>query len=199
MSDIPPADTPLGDLAVDEVFIDYDGPRLFTCTDEYGSVYLAVFADEDDDFEIYVYVEISPTRLDALRNGQATFRQAFENPLHGNSWIVHRSLNTTEGAAEKVPPEAIPVDWLPSEGARLIVEAPSVPAAQGCRNDTISGLSGTFGAPDSLQIQLSTTGGRAQTPQRVSVSIRIGREEAIPFDSSTDDIDECSAEVLIRT
>lgn len=115
MSDIPPIDTLLGNLVIDEIFVDYDGPKLFTCVDEYGSYYLAVFADEEESAEIYLYAEISPAQLDTLRTGQVSVREAFENPFNRNLWIVSRSLTSTDAAAKQVLPELVDEDWLPSD------------------------------------------------------------------------------------
>lgn len=189
MSDIPPVGTLLGNLVIDELFIDYDGPKLFTCFDEYGSFYLAVFADEDDDAEIYLYAELSPAQLDILRTGQISIREVFKNPLYDNLWIVRRSLTTTEGVAEQVSPEAINENWLPSQDARLPAES-IIGVADGPKPDSDTPRqSGRFGEPNSIDVQFYVPDDPSQGFSLANVSIYVGGIEVVPHSSVSENED----------
>src|SRR2546429_411722 len=63
MSDIPPVGTPLGVLSTREILIEYDGPKLFTCVNELGQQYLAIFVDEDDASQRYILPPHSNGRM----------------------------------------------------------------------------------------------------------------------------------------
>ena len=63
----------LGRLEIVETYTYYDQPVLFSCKDAAGNLYLAVAADEDDQFETWLYAKVSAERLNLIRSGQLIF------------------------------------------------------------------------------------------------------------------------------
>ena len=55
-----PDESPLGTLHMVEVYDFYDGPRLFSCASETGSLYLGYWADQDERGDAWIYVNVSP-------------------------------------------------------------------------------------------------------------------------------------------
>ncbi len=109
----------MGNLRLDEVFVWYDGPRLFTCSSEAGQQYLAVFADEDDESEVYLYAPVSPFRIRAVRSGQLPLRAAFERPEDGHLYVVRQSLTTADLSWDRLRAEQIDPEWFPAQDARV--------------------------------------------------------------------------------
>lgn len=119
MSDVPPVGTQLGDLILEEVFLDYDGPKLFSCRDPVGQRFIAVLVDEDEDSETYLYVPISADRLAAVRSGRLTLRSAFASSKDGTAYSVRTYLDRVDADVEALAHGEIPEDWLPAEAAVL--------------------------------------------------------------------------------
>ena len=51
-----PQSTHLGKLELIEVYEFYDQPILFSCRNASDAIFMGVFADEDDDFETWLYI-----------------------------------------------------------------------------------------------------------------------------------------------
>ena len=117
--DVPAVDTPMGVLSLDEVFVRYDGPRLFTCRNESGQTFLVVFADETEDTEAFLYAPVSPFRWAAVRSGQLPLRRVFERPLDNHVFLVRSNIKTGETTCQRLLSSQISTEWLPSESARL--------------------------------------------------------------------------------
>jgi hypothetical protein len=124
VSDIPPVGTQMGDLQLEEVFLDYDGPKLFSCRSRTGQWFIAVFVDEDNTSETYLYMPISHERLLAVRSGQLPLRVAFSSPEDGIAYGVRRYLDRADSEVE-VMTDGIPEDWLPDEAAVLSLPTPT--------------------------------------------------------------------------
>src|SRR5665213_1776292 len=114
-----PHDGPMGRLVLDEVFVRYDGPRLFSCSNEAGAHFVGVFVDEDADSETYIYAPASEARLAAVRSGQLDLRSALADPLDGGVFVVRSSGGATETSWR--PAADVPPEWLPDENVRLNV------------------------------------------------------------------------------
>ncbi|MDS0135764.1 MULTISPECIES: DUF6575 domain-containing protein [unclassified Amycolatopsis] len=180
MSDVPPVGTELGTLSIDDIFVDYDGPKLFTCADEAGHVYLAVFVDEDEDVELYLYCAISRQSVELLRHGDVSIREMIEHPLGGNVWLVERSLTTPKGAIRRLRPDEIPLDWYPDEGARL-----SSPRAAVVEDTSDIGTLWTFGGDNSGVTIALQSGVRGHDSDAVTVNLSVG--EDLVVDSMAND------------
>ena len=67
----------LGELKVEEVFAYYDFPRLFSCVDSKGSFYFVISVEDLDDGWVWLYAPMSRERLEKIRWGKITLREAF--------------------------------------------------------------------------------------------------------------------------
>ena len=116
-----PEGTPLGELRFDEVYINYDGPQLFSCMDAQNRHLLAVHAPSTSDGDNWLYVYISQQRLRAVANGLVTLHAAFFRPQDGKVQLV---VFDAKGMAlvKTVQPNDIPPDWYPVEGEKISVQ-----------------------------------------------------------------------------
>lgn len=128
VSDVPPTDTSLGDLRLLDVFFYYDGPKLFTCVDNSGQQYIAVFVDEKESAELYLYVPISNGRLQAVRTGDVSLRTVFQNPEGNTAYVVRRDLSGPQAQATRIAASDISTEWLPTD--RAVLPLPSNPASR---------------------------------------------------------------------
>jgi Zn-dependent peptidase ImmA (M78 family) len=121
MSDIPPVGTQLGVLSITDIFVEYDGPKLFACINELGQLYLSIFVDEDDESEWYVYAPQSAGRMRDLIAGHIGLRDAILKPSGPHVWAVRRSLESAGFEIKSIPASELPETWLPPADANLAV------------------------------------------------------------------------------
>ncbi|OHU47361.1 hypothetical protein BKG82_27315 [Mycobacteroides chelonae] len=111
---------PLTDLTIDETFVYYDGPRVFTCLSSAGTRYLCAWAQSSEASDRWLCTSITEPRLRQLRSGEVELREAFTAPEHElyvatEYWSAEQELFR----AEMLDPTAIPDAWLPALGFRL--------------------------------------------------------------------------------
>ena len=70
----------LGKLEIIEIYDYYDQPILFACKNAAGHFYFVVAADEDEQHETWLYVEVSLERLNLIRSGTIDLHDAFAYP-----------------------------------------------------------------------------------------------------------------------
>ena len=78
-----PQSTHLGKLELIEVYEFYDQPILFACRNASDAIFIGVFADEDDDFETWLYIGVSPHRFKQIRSGAIDLHNAFSEVEDG--------------------------------------------------------------------------------------------------------------------
>lgn len=112
-----PINTILGTLSMLEVFEYYDHPILFACKNRTGQIYIAVFADENDSGESWLFAPVSSDRFTHVRSGGVDLRFVFSFPEDGLLFRVYfpYAQGSTE-SAELVPVTEISQEWLPDEG-----------------------------------------------------------------------------------
>jgi hypothetical protein len=125
MSEIPPRETGMGRLKLHEIYVRYDGPRLFSCVNESGAFFFGLFVEANESGEVYIYAPASPARLNAVRSGHMPLRQAFANPLDGGVFVV-TSTSDLSRSVEWRAADQIPDEWLPSADARLHLDTPTL-------------------------------------------------------------------------
>jgi hypothetical protein len=115
-----PEGTPFGHLKIDEVFVEYDGPQLFSCSDESVSPrhFLAVHAPATTDADNWLYVLIDTQRLKNVASGKVTLHEAFSRPQDGTIHVVAFAPDHTQKITTTSPAE-LPDDWFPMAGERL--------------------------------------------------------------------------------
>ena len=110
----------LGRLEIVETYVYYDQPVLFSCRNAAGHLYLVVAADENDQYETWLYAGVSVERLDRIRSGEIDLHDAFADPEDG---FLFEAVVPYEDQSplriEPVQPNQISEDMLPVPGERL--------------------------------------------------------------------------------
>ncbi|MDJ0315064.1 DUF6575 domain-containing protein [Arthrobacter sp. H35-D1] len=119
----------LGELEIVEVFVDYDGPRIFSCRSATEQSYIATWASEGDDHDLWLYAPVSPTRLTAVRSGGVKLRDAF---LHAEGFVYLANLphaGTDGDEVKTLAKSDILEDWLPDADFGLDIDTPTTDTA----------------------------------------------------------------------
>jgi hypothetical protein len=72
-----PIDTILGKLEMGEVYEYYDCPRLFMCKNEIGKDYIGLSVEDNDGYQVWIYVALSKDRLNNMEANKITLRDVF--------------------------------------------------------------------------------------------------------------------------
>ena len=114
-----PTNTRLGKLEYLEIYDRHDSqPCLFSCRNQDGQIYLAVWVDETDDLDRWLYTAISPTRLKWLRENVIDIRSAFTQAVSGFVYDV-KTDNAGVSNAKMLSCSALTDDLLPVAGEFL--------------------------------------------------------------------------------
>src|SRR3990172_2296265 len=117
----------LGRLELIEVYEEYDGPRLFSCRNSSGQIYLAIWVEKKSDKDIWIYLPISAKRFTSIRSGDIDLREAFLTAEDGYIFIVNISkLNGHISVDERLSRE-IDNKWLPEQGEFLNLTTVTLP------------------------------------------------------------------------
>lgn len=116
-----PQSTILGKLEMIEIYEFYDHPVLFACKNASGSIFLAAFVDENDNFDTWLYAGMSQRRFECVRSGDIDLQASFAQTEDGVAFAVRMPCNGDEGqpSVEPILSGAINPDWLPSPGEYL--------------------------------------------------------------------------------
>jgi hypothetical protein len=104
-------------LTVDEVIVEYDGPQLFTATDELGRRVLVMSVDEVDGTEVTLAAQLAPMDLQAVLDGSRELRSAFDGTLP--AIVQEVSFGKDGSSVRMVDPAQIPEEYLPETGTFL--------------------------------------------------------------------------------
>ncbi|MFJ9742545.1 DUF6575 domain-containing protein [Streptomyces sp. NPDC101166] len=125
-----PRDTILGELKMQESYVYYDGPRVFSCTSLTDQTFLAAWAEEGDEGDEWLYVPVSQARLDMVRSGGIPLRTAIES---SEGFIFQVSLPHDVGRDDTAKPIRagdIPEEWLPEPDFALDISTHTLPLAE---------------------------------------------------------------------
>lgn len=125
-----PRGTVLGDVRLRETFVDFDGPRVFTCRSTTDQWYLAAWAEERREEDLWLYVPVSEARLAIVRSGGVTLRRAFERPEGLIYLVTLQRSDLDSDRAEPIPASQLHEEWLPEDGFRLELPTATLPAAE---------------------------------------------------------------------
>ncbi|WP_157953162.1 DUF6575 domain-containing protein [Nocardioides allogilvus] len=125
-----PEGTALGELRLEESFVDFDGPRVFWCQAPTDQRYLVVWAEDRADDDLWLYAPVSAKRLQMVRSGGLALREAFEHP-EGPVYLV--SLPRAATGSDSVRTLTLPIndEWLPETDFRLNLQTDTLPHAEG--------------------------------------------------------------------
>ena len=122
-----PQSTHLGKLELIEVYEFYDQPILFSCRNASDAIFMGVFADEDDDFEIWLYVGVSPYRFQQIRSGAIDLHDAFSEVEDGIIFQIKVFYDERIPVSMPIPTTQIPDDMLPIPGEFINLETSTLP------------------------------------------------------------------------
>ena len=119
----------LGRLEIVETYAYYDQPVLFSCKNSEGHLYLVVAADENDQYETWLYAKVSVERLNLVRSGAIDLHDAFADPEGGHLLQVWFSYGTpTSPRIESIEANQVSEDMLPLLDECLDLEIETRPA-----------------------------------------------------------------------
>jgi hypothetical protein len=104
------------DLDPVRVLYEFDGPRIFTCKDVDGSLFLAYQCGEERDLMRFLVVPFSSGRERELTEGQINLRDALANPT---AWIFDLNFQWQTLRAWQVDVNSLPSNVLPKPGVML--------------------------------------------------------------------------------
>jgi hypothetical protein len=122
-----PQSTHLGKLELIEVYEFYDQPILFSCRNASDAIFIGVFADEDDNFETWLYVGISPHRFNQIRSGAIDLQDAFSDVEDGIIYQIKVPHDEQMPLSMPTPSTEIPDDMLPLPGEVMNLETSTLP------------------------------------------------------------------------
>ena len=118
----------LGRLEIVETYAYYDQPVLFSCKDTAGHLYLAVAADENDQYETWLYARVSVERLNRIRSGAIDLHNAFADAEDGCLFQVKFPYaSSTTPQIESIKANQVSGDMLPLPGECLNLETEVLP------------------------------------------------------------------------
>ena len=119
----------LGKLEIVETYVYYDQPVLFSCKNAADHLYLVVAADENDQYDTWLYAGVSPERLNHIRSGAIDLHDAFADPEDGFLFqVIAPYSNQNPLQIESIRPDQISEDMLPIPGECLNLETKTLPA-----------------------------------------------------------------------
>lgn len=115
-----PKSTILGHLQIFEIYEFYNMPVLFACKNKADHIYMAVWVDETEEKDSWLYVSLSPQRFARIRAGQIELHKAFSLPEDD----VALEIVVYKDAFQKSEVHVIPVEemdqsWAPLPGEYL--------------------------------------------------------------------------------
>lgn len=123
-----PESTLLGRLELLEVFVFYDEPRLFSCKNQTGVIFIAVWIDENEAGDIYYYVPMSRERYDNVISGSVDLREAFILSEDGIVFEVNMPFDNNQVKIISKPVTSLEDSSLPVAGRKLEYGRPEIEA-----------------------------------------------------------------------
>jgi hypothetical protein len=120
-----PTRTCLGELEVIEVFDFFDFPRLFSCRNKAGQIFLAVSVEEDIDKAIFLYTPISLNRYRLLISGDLRIRDVIR--LAEDNFVFNVEFTPSGETASMISCSEIPDVWLPHESEIIVTSEIATP------------------------------------------------------------------------
>ena len=119
--------TNLGNLEVVEIYVQYNGPRLLSCKNQANKIFLALWVDEEEDSDLWLYMLVSPERLQIIRTGQISLNQAFADSELNYLYELSFSYTDKRWSSKEVLVEEIDEDCFPSQDSFLNCEIKNLP------------------------------------------------------------------------
>jgi hypothetical protein len=113
----------LGDLEILEVYLQYNGPRLFSCFNQDNQLFLALWVDDENERDLWMYVPITEHNLKQVRSGHISLREAFREGETGSLYIAEVSFSGEVQRFESINPTEVEEEWLPLPNVRLNIHS----------------------------------------------------------------------------
>jgi hypothetical protein len=111
----------LGALTIQEVFVFYDIPLLFSCKDQSGQIYIVVSLEDKGPKHEWLYSPVTSETMHLLRKGEIDFYSCFRSAQNN---FVYRIITEYNGPDEVLPLALsdVPDDWLPGKGEGIDID-----------------------------------------------------------------------------
>jgi hypothetical protein len=119
--------TQLGTLELLEVYVQYNGPRLLACKNQANKIFLALWVDEEEELDLWLYMLVSYERLIAIRKGEMSLHEAFSNPESNYLYELTYTNLSSQWSVDKKSIERISPDCLPLEDTFIKCHLESLP------------------------------------------------------------------------
>lgn len=125
---VPVQGEPFGQLTIEEVFFEHDGPRFFIARSQSDRRFLVIAVDETETSDTYLYLPISDARWTAVRSGLMTVRTAFQEPEDGSLYAVVANYEAEPNNVIAIrQPGEVPDHWWPDADSVLELRTPTRP------------------------------------------------------------------------
>lgn len=111
-----PYDSVFGNLRITHTIAYYDFPVLFICQNGANHHYIAVWLEENDNYNLWLYAAISPRRKREILAGQIDLHDAFQEAEDYCVLLVTIYHDNKRTAISPRTISTIPEDWLPQSG-----------------------------------------------------------------------------------
>jgi hypothetical protein len=125
-----PTSTKLGHLEILEVYVQYNGPRLFSCKNQTNKIFLGLWVDEEEEYDLWLFMLVSLERLKSIRTGLISLRDSF---LESETFSVYQARHChteDDWRIELVSINNLDCDLLPLENTCLDLDEDSLPHIQ---------------------------------------------------------------------
>lgn len=109
-----PSNSPLGKLKIIEIYDYYEGPKFFCAQNQFRQLMIVYWVDYKNNEDAYgwLYLSITDEKLNKLRRGQISVREAYQNPEQG-LYLVYTFPNPSDDDTKYINKDEIPNDLLP--------------------------------------------------------------------------------------
>lgn len=124
-----PPFTSLDQLELIEAYEFYDHqPILFACRNAANKLFMAVWVDEEEEFDTWLYVRMSPRKFEQVRSGLIDLHDTFACPLDGYVFVVDIPHDEQQQISiSSITSDLISEEWLPLAGEFLNLETITAP------------------------------------------------------------------------
>lgn len=124
-----PPFTSLDQLELIEAYEFYDHqPILFACQNPTNKLFMAVWVDEEELFDTWLYVRMSPRKFEHVRSGLIDLHDTFARPSDGYVFVVDIPHDEQQQISiRRIASHLISEEWLPLAGEFLNLETITVP------------------------------------------------------------------------
>ncbi len=104
-------------LSHSESLVWYDGLQVFVAEDQFGTRFVCILTEKEEQNDTYFCAPISPLKLQDLVRGEMDLREVFENPEVDNLFSIKTDgQNFNDMPATPISVAQVPAGWWPDHG-----------------------------------------------------------------------------------